>query len=315
MEQEKQKRILIIKLGALGDFIWQTGEMKAICERYPSAHITLMTGAPFIKIAKQTGWFDDYIIDNRTWNPLDWIRIVSKLAYGHFDIVFDIQMQNRTKKKYYALSRFFSSQSSMWAFEVRGGFNTIEFTKKCPLTWGRTKTGFMELVRQKPTLAFCHGENKNFHLLPEKYVLLIPGCSPNHPYKRWPSSMYAELAVSLAKDGIQTVVVGTSAEEVEIKTICAATNQAVNFCNKSSLLDIPDLARRALAVVGNDTGPLHMASVAGAPTVALFCKKTEGSMSKLSNVHNLVKENIADISVQEVMKELHSLIHSAKKSV
>ena len=314
MMQNKPQKILLIKLGALGDFIWQTCEMKALRLAYPDAHITLMTAAPFIKIAKQSGLFDDYIIDNRTWRPHDWVRIIHKLAYGGYDMICDIQVQNRTKIKYYTLSRFLAPSDCTWAFEIKGGYRVVNIHKRFPLTWGKATQSDLPMPQCDPTLDFCHGENKNFHLLPPEYVLLIPGCSPDHPYKRWPAESYASLAKSLADEGISTVVLGTSAEEKEINTVCAATNRAVNFCNKASLLDIPDLARRSIAVVGNDTGPLHMASLSGARTVALFCDKTKISVSNLPNVSNLIKENIQDISVQDVMSKLQSILHKAKKS-
>jgi len=310
---EKTKRILIIKLGALGDFILQTGQMKAICEAYPDAHVTLMTGKAFLKIAQQTGWFDDYIIDNRTWHPSDWIRIIKKLAFDHYDMIFDIQMQKRTKQRYYFLTRLLTPKKFCWAFEAKNGYRVIETHKFCPLHWGNTHEYFLPLPNQKATLSFCHGENKNFHLLPQKFILMIPGCSPNHPYKRWPIASYAELARQLAKMDISSVVLGTSVEQKEIEAICAATPKAVNFCDKASLLDIPDLARKSLAIVGNDTGPTHMAEITEKPTITLFCKKTERCAYKAPNVSNLIKNDITDISVQEVMNKLQSIIHNAKK--
>ncbi|MBP5343742.1 MAG: glycosyltransferase family 9 protein [Alphaproteobacteria bacterium] len=308
---EDKKRILIIKLGALGDFILQTGQMKAIRDAYPQAHITLMTNKSFLKIAKQTGWFDDYIIDNRTWYPTDWIRIVHKLAFGHYDMIFDIQMQSRTKRKYYSLARLLAPHKFCWAFEAQKGYNVVEVTKACPLHWGHANQFFLPLPSKKATLEFCHGENKNFHLLPQKFVLIIPGCSPNHPYKKWPVLSYTDLVQLLAEQEIPSVVLGTSIEKKEIASICATTPMAVNFCDKASLLDIPDLARRSIMVVGNDTGPTHMAELVNKPTITLFCSKTKHCAYKAPNVHNIIRDSISGISVQEVMDQIQSIMHNA----
>jgi len=308
----KVQKILVIKLGALGDFILQTGQMETLTQLYPDAHITLMTGSAFVNLAKQTGWFHDYIIDNRTWKLSDWIRIIKQLAFGHYDIIFDLQMQRRTRCKYYFLARLLAPKKFCWAMSYQDRYRLIHVKKAGPLFWGKAHEEKLEHHDAKPSLAFCHGENKNFHLLPDNFVLMIPGCSPKHPYKRWPISSYATLAHKLANLGIASVVLGTSIEQKEIETICAATPQAVNFCNKASLLDIPDLARKALVVVGNDTGPTHMAELTHQPTISLFSEKTAPSANYAKNVHNIIKTDIADISPEEILSLIQSIIHKAK---
>ena len=311
---QKQPRILIIKLGALGDFILQTGQMRAICKAYPDAHVTLMTNKSLIKIANQMGIFHDYVVDNRTWRPNDWIRIIKTLAFGKYDVIFDIQKQRRTRQKYYFFARLLAPKHFCWAFSIPTGYHAIKVHKFFSGFWGKAEEADFPLQRIKSSLDFCHGPNENFHLLPNKFVLMIPGCSPSHPYKRWPVKSYANLAVKLAEHDISSVILGTTCEKDEIDAICSATPRAVNFCNKTTLLDIPDLARRALVIVGNDTGPTHMAELTDQPTISLFSSKTKNSARCADNVYNFIQDDIADISVQTVFDQIQSIIHNAKKS-
>ena len=51
-------KILVIKLGALGDFIQATGPFKAIRQHHRGAHITLLTTPPFVSLASDSSWFD-----------------------------------------------------------------------------------------------------------------------------------------------------------------------------------------------------------------------------------------------------------------
>ncbi|HBA43779.1 MAG TPA: ADP-heptose--LPS heptosyltransferase, partial [Alphaproteobacteria bacterium] len=51
-------RILVIKLGALGDFVLATGPFAAIRQHHADAEITLLTTPPFAAMARQTGFFD-----------------------------------------------------------------------------------------------------------------------------------------------------------------------------------------------------------------------------------------------------------------
>ena len=43
-----KENILVIKHGALGDFVMQSGRMRTIRERHPGAHIAIITEA-FLK--------------------------------------------------------------------------------------------------------------------------------------------------------------------------------------------------------------------------------------------------------------------------
>ncbi len=49
------EKILVIKLGALGDFIQAMGPMAAIRRHHPDADITLLTTEPFEKIVLSSG--------------------------------------------------------------------------------------------------------------------------------------------------------------------------------------------------------------------------------------------------------------------
>ena len=62
-DTQKEERILVIKLGALGDFVQALGPMKAIRKAHPDAEITLMTSDPFSTLGILSGYFDHVMID------------------------------------------------------------------------------------------------------------------------------------------------------------------------------------------------------------------------------------------------------------
>ena len=51
--------ILVIRLGALGDFVLSSGPFQAIRAFHPDAHIVLLTTAPYEELARAGGWFDE----------------------------------------------------------------------------------------------------------------------------------------------------------------------------------------------------------------------------------------------------------------
>ncbi len=306
------QKILVIKLGALGDFVLEAGAMMEVRRCFPNAELTLMTGSPFLSIGKQMGIFSHYIVDNRaSWlNLAEQYRIVKEVADGQFDYIFDFQGVARTRKKYFTMFRWFASRSFCWVDAHYGFARRVQ--KRRSFTPGKVTEEEYPFNLPVSDLSFLHGENKHFHELPERFVMFIPGCSPNHPHKRWPIAYFSELAAKLAERQIHTVLIGTKAEAAEIEAIASASPLAVSMLNKTSLLDIPDLARRAIATVGNDTGPSHMASLSGMPTIAIYDNRTkQGALRGPRSINLVSPDTIDKITVDCVWEHLLPIIEQS----
>ena len=65
MPAEALPRVLVIKLGALGDVVQALGPFAAIRRNHPGAHVTLLTTAPYKAFLAASGWFDEIWIDDR----------------------------------------------------------------------------------------------------------------------------------------------------------------------------------------------------------------------------------------------------------
>ena len=65
MIEKTPARLLVIKLGALGDFVLATGAFAAIRNAHPDDQITLLTTAPYAEIAEASRYFDEVWIDER----------------------------------------------------------------------------------------------------------------------------------------------------------------------------------------------------------------------------------------------------------
>ena len=106
-----------------------------------------------------------------------------------------------------------------------------------------------------------------------------------------------------------SVVIGTRAEAAEVEAIAASSPLAVSFLGKSSLMDIPQMALRSLACVGNDTGPTHMCAYAGVPVTAIFCHRTRNSAITARCISNLVSPGaIEEITVDQVWSALEPFL-------
>jgi ADP-heptose:LPS heptosyltransferase len=158
-------------------------------------------------------------------------------------------------------------------------------------------------------LDWLRGEVADFNL-PSRYALLIPGCSPHRPEKRWPAELYGQLAQALMAQGIAAVVVGTQAEAAEAAVIGQVAPDAINLVGQTSLGQLASLARRAALAIGNDTGPMHLAAIVGAPSLTLFSQASDPTrMAPRGQLASWIRQDqLQDLSVQRVLDAVGELL-------
>ena len=109
--------------------------------------------------------------------------------------------------------------------------------------------------------------------LPGRFALLVPGSAPHRPDKRWPAEeLFGELAAWIStKREIRPVILGVEDEGDSLAAvILRPAPTALNLIGRTSLFRVAALARRAVAAIGNDTGPMHLIAMVGCPSVVLF---------------------------------------------
>ncbi len=301
-------RILVIKLGALGDFLQAIGPMQAIRKAYPNARISLLTTAPFRKLADASGLFESILIDDRPglWNVAAVLSLRAKLRAEKPDFVFDLQTSDR--------SSFY--RTLLWP--LKPGWSGI--AKGCSHPHDNPKRDFMHTVDRQaeqlriagihdvalPDISFLANERPAGIDLPDRYVLLVPGGAPHRPDKRWPPENYGKLAGLLVEHGLVPVVLGAAAEQDAASVILDECPNAVSLVGKTSLLDIAGLASGAEGAVGNDTGPMHMIAAAGCPSVVLFSGASDPSLTAPRGPDTTVlqRDSLADLPLAEVAAAL-----------
>lgn len=274
------ERVLIIKLGALGDFLQAIGPMQAIRKAYPTAEISLLTTAPFRKLAEASGLFDAILLDPRPalWNLPGVLRLRASLRAVRPRIVFDLQTSDRSS----SYLKLFWPDKPLWsgiaagashrhANADRDAMHTIDRQKEQLAVAGIRDVSL-------PDLSFLGDETLGGLALPDRFVLLAPGGAPHRPEKRWPAESFAELAARLQGAGLTPVVLGTEAEAEAERAILRRCPDAVSLIGKTSLLQIAPLARRAAGAVGNDTGPMHLITISGCPSVVLYSHASDPAL-------------------------------------
>jgi heptosyltransferase-2 len=103
-------------------------------------------------------------------------------------------------------------------------------------------------------------------------VALAPGAAYGGA-KRWPPKAFAEVAFSLAAQGVATTLVGTAADAptgLEIEAALAGRSPIVNLIGRTDLRALAGVLANCRAIVSNDSGAMHLAAAIGVLVTALF---------------------------------------------
>jgi ADP-heptose:LPS heptosyltransferase len=111
-------------------------------------------------------------------------------------------------------------------------------------------------------------------------VVLHPGA--NDPRRRWPVERLAVVGSELARKGARLAVVGTAAEQpLADRLLATLDGDAADLAGRLGLGGLAGLLERAILLVGNDSGPRHLAAAVGTATVAVHWCVSLGSYGPL----------------------------------
>jgi ADP-heptose:LPS heptosyltransferase len=301
------RRILVIRLSALGDFVMALPAMGAIRRHHPDADITLLTSKPLVELGKKSTWFNRVEIDSKPrWRDIGaWLRLRRLLRAGRFDRVYDLQSQDRTAI-YFRL--FWPGKPPQWSGIAPGASHPHTDPERknmhaFDIHAAQLRVAGIAAV-PAPDLAWLDEDVKRYGL-PSRIALLVPGSAPHRPAKRWPTSAYGSLGTALVDRGITPVVIGTAEERPLAEAIRAACPKARDLTGQTSLLAIAGLARRAAFAIGSDTGPMHLVAMAGCPVISLFSAESNPLRSApRGKVTVLHCSDLADLPADAVINAL-----------
>ena len=305
---DTRERILVIKLSALGDVVLAMGPFAAIRAAHPDAHITVLTTKPYVDLMKASGFFDSIAIDRRP--KLTQVREVLALRRflknGRFDRVYDLQTSDRTG---FYFKLFWPGPKPEWSGIARGCSHPHANPARDTMhTIDRVAEQLADAGIKQVPAPFLSGPDIDLERFGVRspFVLICAGGAPHRPAKRWPAERFGLLAKKLADYRLTPVLIGTASEADVLNRIDQMCPKARNLMGRTGFLDIASLAARSVLAIGNDTGPMHIAAAAGAPSVVLFSRESDPKLSAPRghgpNAVSIVRENdLRQLTVNRVM--------------
>ena len=307
---ENPKRILIIKLGALGDVMMAEGVMRCIRQHYPNAHITLMTEPLYARFMNKAPHFDEILPYKRVprWHCVSQRAVKARLKSGNYDLVIDLQNSSHSRRFQSWLQDAFISSTSKYADiryhrDASRNLASREYLREQVETIGVDMSAgyFSDLTWAAEDVSHVLAQHK----IKNSFALLVAGSAARRPQKRWPG--FPALVEELAARNIQAV----TAPGPDEHELCAGL-PAIMLMDGDKFLTLGQLvglASHCKFVVGNDTGPTHMLAAAHTKGVALFgSNHSPAANTGIGEIYQIVeKSTVKDISVPEVLAAIDRL--------
>jgi len=301
------ERILVIKLGALGDFVQAMGPAAAIRAHHPQARITLLTTPAYAELGRRAPYFDDVWTDERPGWTRPWALacLARRLRAAAFDRVYDLQTSDRSSLYFHLLwprrpewSGIAAGASHPHANSDRDRMHTID-RQRDQLAMAGIATV------PPPDLSWAASDITRFEL-PDRFVLLVPGGSRHRPEKRWPAGRYMRLASFLSNIGLTPVLIGGPDDVAAGGEIARDCPTARNLIGLTGFGDLVALGRGCAYAVGNDTGPMHVIVAGGAPATVLYSAASDPVLTapRGARVTILRRDDLGDLPVEAVAATL-----------
>ncbi|MGC4047959.1 MAG: glycosyltransferase family 9 protein [Armatimonas sp.] len=264
------KRILIIRLGAIGDVLMTTPTVRALKAKYPEAEITYITGKGLGTVLKGLPALSEVMEFDKT--AKGFLALAPELRKRSFNLTVNLQPSIKT-----GLLRMAAGAKHTLTYKRDHAFHAVENTLKTleplgidPAACSRyTEFAIPDEAHQKvDALLAERGITDNSPL-----VLVTPGATA--PSRQWPVENLVAF-LDLLTENRPTWHVGFFGGGGDKAIAEAALAQVrhperlLNFIGATNLKESGALLVRANALVTMDTGPMHLAAAVGCPLVALF---------------------------------------------
>jgi heptosyltransferase-3 len=248
-------RILFVTSNRVGDAVLSTGLLDHLIRRHPDARITVVCGRVAEQLfARMPNRAATIVLDKRPYG-MHWLPLWGRVATTFWDLVVDIRGS--------ALSWMVPTRRrAVW--RRRPGPKIAELAAvlgldppPLPVVW----TAPADRARAQA-------------LLPAAPIVAL-GPTANWAPKTWPADRFAALFAALRAGPLPGAVPAVFAGPGEAERAMAAPLLAAlpGVIDLAGCLSLPEAAAclaRAALYIGNDSGLMHLAAAAGAPTLGLF---------------------------------------------
>ncbi|SDM88332.1 glycosyltransferase family 9 protein [Allokutzneria albata] len=331
-------RILVVRPGNFGDALMLTPALRALRAAAPDSRIDLLTSPSGAAARELVAALDGVVVGTPSWYdratgtaPVD----IRRCAWQEQALIGSL-----AKRGYEAMIVFTSATQSPWAAAHAGLLAGIEVRAVHSAETG----GLVASHSVRPPEGPVHQIDRALHLLhglgvpvkgaavrvdiPERaraaadialggsstpFALLTPGCTRDD--LRYSATGFATTAAMIADSGLPVLVTGSPRErDLVAEVVSRARHPGVRALEPVSVAVLAAVIARAEVLVGNDSGPMHLAEAVGTPVAIAYggADRDEDTRPRLVRAR-LVRGTVSclDIAPADLASAALAVLHRA----
>ena len=254
------KKVLVIRLGAIGDVVETTGLVRAL--KKSGMSVDYLTGKFPAQLLREDSDINNlFIFEKKDYSYI--FDLGLKLRKQKYDVILNLQPSLRLKtlcflagaKKVVNYKKSYKFQAVENFFETgKIAFSQLKLDKNINLHIDKNIKERMDLkLEQKLRICFNTGANSS------------------RQGRKWCIDYWAQLAkLILDKYDAQIFVIGSNEDVKNADELVEKVPEVKSFAGQTSLEETVALLSCADIVISGDTGPLHIASATGAVCIGLY---------------------------------------------
>lgn len=252
--------ILFITYNRIGDAVLSTGILSHLIETHADARITLVCGPPAAPLFQATPKVTRVLALAKQKHSAHWLTLWLATVGQRWDLVVDLRAS--------------AIAWTLWARRrrvLRSSGGDMHRVRHIASVLG---------LESPPSPRIWSGPAQDraaAELLPDGGPVLAVGPTANWGGKQWPAERFAALITRLTAPGAilagaRVAVMGAAAERPAARPVLDAipAERRIDLLGGVDLLTVHACLKRVALYVGNDSGLMHLAAAAGAPTLGLF---------------------------------------------
>ncbi len=272
------KRILIVRLRKLGDIVFTLPGVQVLRKKFPRSQIDYLLEKPY------QGFFELFpqmkineLVVERKLTLSSYLRFLKTLRSRSYDAVIDFHSGPRAALFSFAtgapLRIGYQTPNRSWAYNKRFPRRKANLLLHSVYNQAQLLQGFgieaEELFFPEISRELDFSDLRLKELAEHKPYLVIHVGAGNK-FRDWGEKNFAALCMKISHLKMRALLIGESFWEQERALRLADNNYIFNCSGRLAFNDFLALTKGAMAYLGVDSGPLHLASLTSVPLIALY---------------------------------------------
>ncbi len=329
-------KVAIVKLSALGDIVHAMVALQFIKAHSPEIQIDWIVEERFAEVLKNNPDIDNILTVNLKALKTDKAGIFAQFkkirgyASNNYDLVIDAQGLIKSAVTAKLVGKRIAGfdadsireKAASWFYDVKVACaydaNTIDRNALILSSPLGIDIGTEQILGKKPFLFFSNEDPQIYDFLSKDRANIVLVIGSTWDSRNYPAAKFVKIAEALQQN---CLVVWGSGQEKATAEWMATQSELIKVMPKLDLNSLKALIAKADLLIGNDTGPTHMAWGLNRPSITLF-GPTPVSRVYQTDINKVVKSasivnpykldkqdySIKDIDEQEIIKQAKFLL-------